>query len=290
MQHGILFSILIVGITIHRGSRRGILETFSGMGIVTVLVLLPIVLWGAVGPMLTEVIVVPLSVSDSGGILHVLRKLRLGFLHLGYTSILVIIGAYGLLRTSVSNFDNYWWVLLGGILTAGQVMFIDFDSYPDLFFVLIFMSLGVAFLINTVEVQTGKAITAIVMVIVAISILTLGGVGVVSNPVHEDVEGSVLHSSVEYAQSLAGISDQNDPVSKSVSSRLEQHPYGPSTMEWIYWEKVKPKTCHYRLSMTELRWVKQTNQSLSVKDCSTITDNPVDNYLAYLTIDSVVHG
>lgn len=265
-QHTIIFLLLTLGLVVQERSRRNLVLALVGVLVVTFAMVLPIVLLGAFVPMIVEVILVPLSVSESTGVTSILVKFARGILNLGYASIPVLLGVYGLLRVAPSKFRDTWWVVIGGTVYATQVLFIDFDGVDDLFFVLLFVSIGCGLLVDSMRKREVNVISIAVAVAVTISVFWLGGGGIVSSPVNKSSQDTMLWSTIQYTKSAVGAGYQGTYLGSN-SSIPDASQYGPSKIEHIYWNKVKPESCHYRLSGTEAAWIKKTNRPVIADEC-----------------------
>jgi hypothetical protein len=87
-----------------------------------------------------------------------------------------------------------------------------------------------------------------IAVTVVLNVVLLGSVGLVFSPV--ETPGPVPMSELE------------------TTDRAEEVPELGAIPEirYIYWNKQQPSTCHYRLSLTELQWLEET-QPYANRDC-----------------------
>ena len=271
MQHAIVFAVLVLGLAVQSRSRRQVRDVVVGMGVVTMIAVLPIVLLGATEAMLVEVVVIPLQTSQSVGAVEVLRRLAKGLFIVGYAAIPVLIGSYGAVRYSLENRTQWGWITTGTVAYALQVLFVDFDGYPDLFFGLVFVAIGVGLIVNATGKRRATLVSAVVAVVVVISVVSFGGAGVVSTPVQDEPGGTLIYGSVQTVDRLLGIDDP-EPSGNITAQQLEAMAYGSSEMERIYWTKVRPESCHYRLSGNEVQWIERTNASFDDKKCGQSPD------------------
>jgi hypothetical protein len=221
----------------------------GGMSIATALALLPILAWGAMIPMLTEVLLVPLStpehLSISSTLARVLENVR-------FVSLLVPFGLYGLLRYGLRRPWRWAWTALGGAWFALQVLFLDFDSFPDFFGTLIFVALGVGFVLAHSGKLLRRGVVALIIGLLAFSGVWSGSIGFLFPPF--------------------------DPPGQSAREEVAGRE-GIPNMAYLYWNQVQPETCHYRLSVVERQWLERTGQPLYATECE---PNSLGDILAIL--------
>lgn len=271
IQHTAVFAILVLGIAAQRQGRVGVRNTLLAMVMTTAVVVAPLLILGAAEAMVTEVIIATLAPSEPSGILSILRRLGKGLLLTGYAAIPTLLGAYGLIKVGMRNFSEMWWVVGGGGVYAAMLLFVDFDSYPDLFFGLVFVSIGVGLLVASVSVRQRHAIIAVVVVIASISIAFLGGVGVVTNETiyTQSLDDSLASSDTATHTVIKYVERQFNarPLRRDSIHDETEPPDDRLSMSELFWQKGIPSSCHYRLSETELVWVEQTNRSYTAQTC-----------------------
>ncbi len=209
----------------------------GGMSIATAVALLPILAWGAIIPMLTEVLVVPLSTPErlpiSSTLARVLENIR-------FVSLLVPFGLYGLLRYGLRRPWRWSWAALGGAWFAVQVLLLDFDSFPDFFGMMIFVALGVGLVLAHGGGLLRRGLTGMTIGLLVFSGFGGGSFGVLFPPF--------------------------DPPGQNARAEVEGRE-GIPNMAFIYWNQVQPETCHYRLSVVERQWLERTGQPLFAMTC-----------------------
>jgi hypothetical protein len=275
MQHGAIFTVLILGVLLRRRSYEGVGRALAGMAVTTVVAVLPIALLGGFSAMLVEVVLVPLTASEETGILAVLGNLQRGFLFLGYAVPVILVGLYGVVRVGIlDRADDTGWIVAGTALSGVQILAIDFDGYADLFFGLLFTALGVGLVVANARDRPRTVVVGVVVAVVVVSVTVMGGVGVVSDPIDEvhtsiaeDRTDTVMLHVAESIQSLSGVEDQVTPSNTTVHPLVAESQYNQSSVVWLYWNKAEPVSCHYRLSVTELQWVEQTGRSITAERC-----------------------
>ena len=117
-----------------------------------------------------------------------------------------------------------WWVVAGTAIFGVQVLFFDFDNYPDLFPLMAFTALLVGlYLANARRPVRRTVIVAVLGLLLLAPVVHLG-----------------LRSSDEQAQ--------------VTETRIVQGQEMP-TMQTLYWQTIVPDSCHYRFSETEQKWL-----------------------------------
>jgi len=271
IQHAAVFSILVLGLATQRHGRDGARTTLLGMVTTTAVVVAPMIAWGAGEAMIVEVVLALLVGSEPSGPLELLRRLGKGLVLTGYAGVPILLGAYGLVRVGSRNLRDRWWVVAGGAAYGLQIFLFDFDSYPDLFFGLVFVSMGVGLLVHTLRGRKRQAVVATLVAVVTLSVVFLGGVGVVTNEtvytqsLDDSLASSdtVVHSTVKYVETLFGA----EPMRRdSVYDEAEPSSDRVGVME-LFWTKGTPTSCHYRLSGTEILWIERTGGSYTAQTC-----------------------
>ena len=245
------------------------------MAAVTVVVLGPIALWGAFVPMVGQVVFTGIITPESDS---VFKRLARGFLFFGYLPPLVLLGTYGLARVGVDDLESSWWALAGMGWFAVQALFLDFDSYPDLIGTVVFVAVGVGFLYARLRETNRRALFASVAVLVVVSAVFLGSFGVLTRPLgqQENDDAFLRQTLVTVGEKLTGQSVTTPPAQGSTT----REELGFPTMEEIFWQKLKPETCHYRLSNMEKLWVQTTGEEYATERCGPNTWQQLRGYLS----------
>lgn len=259
---GIVFPVVVLGMTIQHQDRKTTGHVLAGMTAVTVAVLAPLVMWGAVGPMIAEVVVLPFVVPESTSLL---KRLARGFLFLGYSVPFVLVGVYALGRIAVERRTRSWWLLVCAVWFGLQIFLFDFDSYPDLFPGLLVVGIGVGLFVSRMKPQTQRRIAVAVAACLVVSTVFLGSFGVLVRPLGMERNDDTLirQTLVNVGEELTGQS-VTEPPARGGPSRES---LGLPSMETIYWEKQIPDTCHYRLSNPERLWIATTDGEYLEKRC-----------------------
>jgi hypothetical protein len=222
--------------------------TALGMALSGLLIILPVVDWGVVEPMVLEVVLVPILTPEKQYFLH--RVMKLVF-HLRASAGPVLLGTCGLLIAWLARcrLRRSWWLLVGGAWFAIQLMLFDYDSQADLFLTLLFSSFGMSLLIDWLSTREDAGLAVFIVVLIVLFPVALRGVP-------------------------WGL-DNLDRLAGSPASRQETGSRGScggaSGMRHVYWNKVEPEGCHYRLSAMEEQWIRRTGQTGDEQVCGQIT-------------------
>jgi len=271
VQHAAIFAIITLGIAAQNSEKSTIYKTFIGMLIMTLLVILPIYWFNANSQMITQVILVPFAASEPMSMLETIRRVGKLLLYTGYSMVIFIIGAYAIMKTSISNLSENWWVILGLLMYIIILLIADFDNYPDIFFLLIFVSIGVGLYVAHAEKSKKSIVIALVTIIAIFSVISMGGVGLVTNGsvYTQSLDQSLNSSDTLIHNGVKTIEAQFNAESLRRNSITEK----PSiirnriSMTDLFWKKETPVSCHYRLSEAELIWIEHSNSTYSTKTC-----------------------
>jgi hypothetical protein len=234
---GLIFPLSVMLIWARQGRPDDWWRPLSGMLSITALVLLPVLLWGAFTPMLVEALLVPLVMGEN---LSLSTRLARVLEHVRYVVMLVPFGVIGLIHNARQRSADTIWPLLGGVWFAFQVMWLDFDSFPDFFGALAYISLGIGLLVSENVAWLRRGVLGLTSALVLISPIWLGGFGVLFEPF--------------------------DPPGQNPRSESESRA-GLPNMAYYYWYRVQPESCHYRLSVVEREWLERTGQPLIESEC-----------------------
>jgi hypothetical protein len=237
--HGTIFPIMVGFMAIQHRDWRGLRRSLAGMALTTLIVITPILLWNAFIPMLVEVLFAPLLVAGKNTFQEVLMKFTE---HTKYTILLAPLGAVGLTYSGLQDLRERWWFVLGALFFGYQVVFLDFDGFPDLFGLWAFLSLGVGLITAASRSAFHLPIGAVVLALALVSSIWLGGFG----HLYEEISPPT-------------------PIQRASDDERA----GLPNMPYIFWNKVRPPTCHYRLSIIEWRWMELTEQPLFQEACET---------------------
>lgn len=248
-QPGAGFVLLVGGMAAQRSGWQGVLAAVAGTSAVVGLVAVVFAAAGALVPMGVETILAPLVGGSpytlSGRIYSIL-------LVLGYGMVILPAAFYG---WSHAVYDRrHWWVPAGGLLFGLQVLFVDMDGSTDLVLWLAFVALGVAIAVASVS-QSGLRVPTIRNRRWAV--VGVLGLLVVSGPVWH-VTSSPLQSTLQDREERATPDEELPPIKDEASV---------PDMQTIYWQKLTPEQCHYRLSWNEVRWIAATDDRVDSTQC-----------------------
>jgi dolichol phosphate-mannose mannosyltransferase len=230
-QLGLVFALLAAGLAFQAGGRRALARSTVGMAVTSVVVVLPIVLLGAFIPMVIEVLLVTALVPEGDGVPERIKKFTE---LLSYASVLVLPGLLGILSAAVIDLRRTWWIAVGSVWYVMAALFLDLDGHGDIFALAIFLgALGFGLFCWLFCNTMGKRVT-----------LTLMLVPIAFNSVISPL-----------------------PQPPGGGEKLVLNEQGLPSIQYIYWHKIQPTTCHYRLSKIELNWMKITNGDFAEREC-----------------------
>ncbi|WP_424004819.1 DolP-mannose mannosyltransferase [Haloarcula salina] len=247
-QAGAVFPLILVGLAVQQRNRQGLVRVVAGGLAFTVAMVVPvIVLWGSASQMVVQAVLVPLTTHEQTPLL---TRIVAGIVHFKWASPFVLAGGYGLARLAweqVTGADgdvgrSAWWIPLGAAWFAFLVFFVDFETggYTDLIPGLAFVAIGVGLVAARLgDLRLRWSLGGVLAAVLVVNVAMLGSVGLVFTPV--ETPGPVPMSDLEtddYTQDRAGLEPRPD-------------------VRYVYWNKIRPSTCHYRLSMMELQWLDQ---------------------------------
>lgn len=242
-QLGAPIALLVVAMGWRRGGRVGLGRAIGGGLLVTAAVVLPFVLTGLSIPLFVEVVLAPIYGIERYTVPG--RLLRLVF-ELGYGVLLVPIGVYGWYGAVAADRDRYWWIAVGGGGYTLQI-FLEFQGAIEIILLLVFLALAVGLLVADAGSPSRRsAVIGVVLLLAASSGYWAAG------PV-TPVKDRVANASDEHST----------PAYES----LPADPEGVPSMQAIYWGKLEPDICHYRLGHKQKHFVQVTGGTLAKSTC-----------------------
>lgn len=212
----------------------------AAAGGVTALVLVPIVAWGALEAMLTEIVLTPFLTTEEFTFWN--RAQFIVRMH-GRTLPFAIVGVLGLGAGVLPGRRR----ALPAAALAGWFAFVmmtlDFDSRPDLFpwFALVAVGVGLAvgwgrsrYDPDTVDVDARRVLAAGLLVFAAVSVGTMGGFGT-------------------GRQGLA--SPETFDTDSEVTVEMTSRGLNVSERQYIFWNAVPPQNCRVLGGLTQFRLV-----------------------------------
>jgi len=250
-QASLVFPAVVVGLLFQRGEREKLRPLAGGAALLSALLLLPVVVQGVVGPMISEAVFAPLVTTESKTLVERLEQLWQD--DLGYGLVVVLLGVAGLAVSARRRLRTNWWAVAGIVWFALVVLALDYDSYPDLIPGMAFVGIGVALLYAEARRPAARRVVGVLVVAAAVvSVVALGGVG---------------------GHSLGYQPPTPTPDDELYSSwQAEQLGVDIPSVKYVFWNQVEPDTCHYRLSGTERRWVRLTGGEWIDRDCGDLAD------------------
>lgn len=261
-QSGAAFAPLIVGMAYQRNGGKDALSAIAGGGVVTGVVVLVFAAAGALVPMVVQTVFAPLTAGSPYTLAERVYTILLVF---GYGSVLVPVALYGWGHAAVRDLRERWWVAAGGVLLGLQVLFVDLDGSTDALPWLAFVALGAAVAVERVTARRSatdhrsneapwrdRRWWTVVAVVAVIGLLVLSGLV-------WEFRSPRPQSTLQTAQTEAEPEGQTPPITPGDAD--------VPSMQTIYWEQLKPETCHYRLSWNEVRWISVTDDRLDAREC-----------------------
>ncbi|AWB26402.1 DolP-mannose mannosyltransferase [Halococcoides cellulosivorans] len=138
-----IYPLLAVAIAILRSRRQALWVVASGL-VVTILVLVPFAVRGALDTMIAEVVLTMLLVGSESQFVGI-RVVKL-FVVYGYGSIVVPLGVLGAAMTLTRRYRRDWWIAAGTGWFLVQILVVDFDWRADLLHLAAFFALGIGVL------------------------------------------------------------------------------------------------------------------------------------------------
>lgn len=255
-QLGAIFPLLVVGLTLRQRDWRAFgAVALGGIGF-TILMIAPVILlWESVSQMIAQAVLIPLLIDEKTGLL---KRVVAGVVHFKWASPFILLGLYGLWRRlRYHRKAEDWWVFAGAGWFGLIVLFIDFEpsGYTDLITGLAFVAIGVGLLVSTLHSERRRsALTGALLVIVLLNVVAFGSIGLIFSPV--DTPAPI---------------PMEDLRTNDRALALSNVPDDTPDIRYIYWNRVRPETCHYRLSLLEVNWLELVGEDLSA-DCSDISE------------------
>lgn len=284
-QGGAVFWLLPLGMAVQRlrtggPARRTGGRFLSGTGVAVVVVLVPMVLLGVTRAMLVQTLLG--STMGEESILW-FRAVRKGFEFYNYAFPVVGVGVLGAVAAAWRRPGTWWWVVVGGAAAAFQVFRLDFDGPPDLFLGHAFVIIGVGLAAHElrrrgVPDRTRAALAGLLVAVVLVQAVTAGGSGLLfaSQDVwveddlapEFDTGGEFDRSDVDWS----GLTVQEWPAPGANDEPYRRgtvlhYQYSRVFMKTIYWNQLRPQTCHYRVGAMHRLWLLRTGGSPADATC-----------------------
>lgn len=243
---------------------------FIGTLFGTIVVISPAIIWGSFEAMLISTIFSPFM-SEGGG--SIVLNIGIIVANLKYLNILVFFSVGGLIINGIddirnSDMQNIWLYILV-ICFSLQVLVIDFDSIVDFMPLYVILSFGLGLIYIKVSKNIRHILWGLIIVSIIITTVFGGGSGYIFEDYSKTDSGersnALWDNSLRDVGSifLGNISFNDYGSNNEDIPKLNQRSY----MDDIYWEKIKPGVCHYRVGNMHKQWMENTNQSYEDKKC-----------------------
>lgn len=267
-QFGLVFPILCLTIAARRRSAREAGRIVLGGALASIVILIPVLAWGAFEAMATEAILAPTMTGEGGDILFRGAK---AILHLGWTLPLVFVGTWGFGRALVDDPDLRLWLGLGALLIGVQLAFLDYDGPSDLFFGFAFLAIGFGTLVARSSPSRRRVLGGLLAGTLFFSVVAQGGFGLLFHPAwltgeERREDPALVHRGLQEAKAWVRAGDGSDSEGAPQYPEMDS-PYGPGAMSELYWEQIEPDSCHYRLGDVEIWWLQITERPVMAETC-----------------------
>jgi hypothetical protein len=244
--------VLVVGLFARRRDWDAVGRFVGGAAVGGGIVVAPLLYWGNLGPAIVETVLAPLFTSTGGSLGDRLWNtvftlgpgLIVGFLAtggwfaaVGHTRVSDWFGEAPVASQSeeaVSHTALPWLIAVGGGVHTLRILV--FGPSGQLLGWMVFAALGVGLAVAGLSERRTQ------LSVVLVVVLVLGGV--------------VLASGILDVQSI-------NPASNGDGDSVD----APVSMQSIYWGKLSPEGCHYRLSGREVQWIEMTDAEYDDKTC-----------------------
>ncbi|MFC7047202.1 DolP-mannose mannosyltransferase [Halobacteriaceae archaeon GCM10025711] len=220
-QFGVLFPILVVGLTVkHR--RSELMNVVGGGAVVAVVAVAPIVALGGGRAMVQQVVLAPIVTGHQGNPISLSRR---AIELLWLAAPLVILSGYtAIAATQKSTLLPSWWVGVGLGWFLLQILVFDLDGAPDLILLLAFAALSLGVYVG--RASSYEAVAVVGVLVVTTVLLTMPWIqhGFPLNP-------TVVPPAAEYVDTT------------------------------LFWNGEFPDSCHIRNSAMERQWLTKTSLS-----------------------------
>ncbi len=234
---------LVVAMALQRGGVTATVRTVTGGLAVAAVTVLPFVLTGTTIPLFVEVVLAPVYGVER----YTVPGRALAFVaELGPGVFLAPVAAYGWWRGVRAEWRTYWWVAAGGTSYLFQ-LFLEFQGAIELILLFLFFALGVGVLVARARTPSGRSLVAAVVVVLVVTSVYWNASPV--TPVRDEVE------------------EARDQFGVSAYENLPADPPGSPSMREIYWSKLQPENCHYRLGDKQKYFETATGGSVEKERC-----------------------
>lgn len=220
--------------------RDALVQYVAGAALVSTVVLLPIVAWGAVEAMATEVVLTPLLTGEEFALenrIHFVIRMH------GRTLPFAVLGVLGLAASAFTGNRRGLPIAAVAGWFAYTMLFLDFDTRPDLFPWFAMVAIGVGLAVGWGRAGAGtqtlptadarRLLAAALIVFSAVSVATMGGFGV-------------------------GRTGLTTPETYDTSRELDlDMRYNQTERQYLFWNAVPPENCRIFGGLTQFRLVNE---------------------------------
>lgn len=234
-QLAVVFPVVGLATLLVDGDRAGAGRFVGGGLLGGGLILLPVVAWGALPAMVAEAVLTPLLIAD-----HTPLSDRVRFISrlLGVTIPVVLVGLAAYAGSLAPGRVEREWPLVAatGWFTA-VMLFLDFDTLPDLFPWFGMIAVGVGLAVGRGRGSSRRVLAVAVLGMVVLSVVTMGGFG----------SGRTSFASAE-----------------TYDTATELEPdflHNKTERQYLFWNRVEPPTCRLFVGPSQFRVIKLANLS-----------------------------
>lgn len=273
-QFGFVFIAIVFGITLleykDSGNLSQIYSILLGFGIAALIILLPVIIWGALREMLVQTIYASIVTTNQQSIIE---RIGVWVYRMGIANIAVGFAVLGLIVALIKQETKWWWGYFGVAVGTIQILLLDFEGYNDMYLTLLFLSFGIGLFIHYVD-DFRSVVVGVVIVSLFISVFLLGGTGIVfesASPASPDSTNPQRDSEPLFKTGLGAVrtilTDKESSTQQIRDRDGLSPPYKKSYMVTIYWDKIKPETCHYRVGGMHRSWIEHMDKSYDEAHC-----------------------
>lgn len=238
-QLAVVVPALAAGVAYDRGDRSAVVRLVAGAAGVFTLSLLPVLYWGALEAMITEVLLVPLLVGEGRS---AAAQLGLAGQLFGGSLSVVAFGVLGVAAAAARRPRETWWLAAGATWFGLQVLLVDLDGAPDLFPLMAFLAVGIGVLLG-LEAGPQRTAAALLAILAAVSVVTMGGFGLGTAMLHEPA-----------------------PLVYEPDRELSL-PYSAADRQHLFWNQQRPETCRVFFGPTQDELVERTGGAYAQETC-----------------------
>lgn len=265
-QLAVIFPLVALGMVWRSGDRSDVLRYLAGGLGIGVVMLLPIVLQQAIAGMIAEAVIFPLLLVENHSFI---QRVQLIIRLLGKTFPLAIIGIAGIAAgLAPGRIQREWPLFIVLAWFSGQIIALDFDNLPDLFPWFALIAIGIGLVVGHWEEPTptnsnwddglaaapsgAQVFGASMALLVAISVVTMGGFGAGGAPLHAL---ETYDTNTQLNPELGQADNDADVPSKDNVIVIERT-YTENERQYVFWNRVEIPTCRAFGAQSQLKLVR----------------------------------